>query len=706
MNLSALSAVANSVRSLAIDAVEKAKSGHPGLPMGCAELGALVYGELLNHWPADPLWINRDRFVLSAGHGCMLLYSLLHLSGYDLSLDDIKSFRQLGSRTPGHPEWGMTPGVEATGGPLGQGLSNAVGMAIAERMLASRFNTPTRAVIDHFTYVLASDGDMMEGVASEAASLAGHLGLGKLIVFYDSNSITIEGSTALAFSENVLKRYEGYGWHTLSGSMYDIEGMAAMVEQAKKSADKPTIIQLTSVIGKGAPTRAGTAKAHGEPLGPEEAAGAKKAIGVPDGSQFYVFPEAEAYFKDKQARLEDPVRAVEEDARIMEKREPRSSEGVGEILRRELLSLRNHHAGFQDRRQRPTRAASGQVLNAIAKGVPNLIGGSADLAPSNNTNLKDMGDFNKANPQGRNFHFGIREHGMGGICNGIAYHGGLRPFCATFMVFSDYMRPSIRLAAIAKLPVIYIFTHDSVFVGEDGPTHEPVEHLAALRAIPNLLLLRPGDAEETEMAWRMAFERKDGPTALALTRQGIVVYAKADSEWRKTIRQGAYIAKDCDGTPDIVIVATGSEVSVALQAAAALVRPQGARGIHDLPRALHRAACQDFRLSLVPPGAKKVVFEAGVTRAGRGHLTMTRSSWASTGSASQGRTRRSRSTSASLPLRWRRGSGTGSRGRPVGPSMASAALAIREYPFDANVVHGYGPGTGYPRCELVARLNR
>jgi transketolase len=292
MNLSALSAVANSVRSLAIDAVEKAKSGHPGLPMGCAELGALVYGELLNHWPGDPHWINRDRFVLSAGHGCMLLYSLLHLSGYELALDDIKSFRQLGSRTPGHPEWGMTPGVEATGGPLGQGLSNAVGMAIAERMLASRFNTSTRAVIDHFTYVLASDGDMMEGVASEAASLAGHLGLGKLIVFYDSNSITIEGSTGLAFSENVLKRYEGYGWLTLSGSMYDVEGIAAMVAQAKKSPDRPTIIQLTSVIGKGAPTRAGTAKAHGEPLGPEEAAGAKKAIGVPDGCQFYVFPEA------------------------------------------------------------------------------------------------------------------------------------------------------------------------------------------------------------------------------------------------------------------------------------------------------------------------------------------------------------------------------------------------------------------------------
>jgi transketolase len=307
MNLTALSAVANSVRSLTIDAIEKSKSGHPGLPMGCAELGALVYGELLSHFPGDPKWLNRDRFVLSAGHGCMLLYSLLHLSGYDLSLDDIRSFRQLGSRTPGHPEWDLTPGIEATAGPLGQGLANGVGMAIAERMLAAKFNTPRHAVIDHHTYVLASDGDMMEGVASEAASLAGHLGLGKLIVFYDSNRITIEGSTDLAFSENVLKRYEGYGWRTLSGSMYDFDGILAMVEQARDAADKPTIIQLTSVIGKGAPNKAGTAKIHGEPLGPEEAAGAKKAIGVPDGGQFYVFPDAQAYFKEKAAAVEDPL---------------------------------------------------------------------------------------------------------------------------------------------------------------------------------------------------------------------------------------------------------------------------------------------------------------------------------------------------------------------------------------------------------------
>ena len=613
MNLSALQAVANSVRSLTIDAVEKAKSGHPGLPMGCAELGALVYGELLSHWPQDPHWANRDRFVLSAGHGCMLLYSLLHLSGYDLSLDDIRSFRQLGSRTPGHPEWGLTPGVEATGGPLGQGISNAVGMAIAERVLAAKFNTATRAVIDHSTYVLASDGDMMEGVASEACSLAGHLGLGKLVVFYDSNRITIEGSTELAFSENVLKRFEGYGWQALSGDMYDMPGIMSMVEQAKRTADRPTIILLKSVIGKGAPTRAGTAKAHGEALGPEEAAGAKKAIGVPDGCQFFVFPEAAAYFKEKQPSWKARYDAWKSTMSEWRAENPELAREWDSFFRTSAVDLSSIALpSFKQGESLATRAASGQVLNALAKLVPNLLGGSADLAPSNNTNLKDMGDFGRANHSGRNFHFGIREHGMAAICNGIAYHGGLRPFCATFLVFSDYMRPAIRVAAIAKLPVIYVLTHDSVFVGEDGPTHEPVEHLAALRAIPNLLVLRPGDAEETEMAWRMAVERTGGPSALALTRQGIAVYPKADAEWRKNIRRGAYIVKECDGTPDVVIVATGSEVSTALQAAAALT-DRRVRVVSMICRELYAAQAADFRAALVPAGVKKIVFEAGVS---------------------------------------------------------------------------------------------
>ncbi len=485
-------------------------------------------------------------------------------------------------------------------------------MAVAERILASKFNTPARTIIDHYTYVLASDGDMMEGVASEACSLAGHLGLEKLIVFYDSNKITIEGSTDLAFSENVLKRFEGYGWQTLSGDMYDMPAIMKAVEQAKRSSDRPTIILLKSIIGKGAPTRAGTAKAHGEALGPEESAGAKKAIGVPDGCQFFVFPEATTYFKEKQASWKARYEEWKKTLASWKAENPDMAKEWDAWFQVDVTLPSAPLVAFKQGDSLATRAASGQVLNALARLLPNLVGGSADLAPSNNTNLKDMGDFEKANPRGRNFHFGIREHGMAAICNGMMYHGGLRPFCATFMVFSDYMRPAIRVAAIAKLPVIYVLTHDSVFVGEDGPTHEPVEHLAALRAIPNLLLLRPGDSEETEMAWRLAIERRGGPTALALTRQGIAVYPKADAQWRSTIRKGAYIARDCDGAPDVVIVATGSEVSVALQAAAALT-DRKVRVVSMISRALFDAQPMDFQRSLVSPGAKKVIFEAGVS---------------------------------------------------------------------------------------------
>jgi transketolase len=617
MNLNALAAVAGSVRSLTIDAIEKSKSGHPGLPMGCAELGALVYGELLTHWPADPAWMDRDRFVLSAGHGCMLLYSLLYLSGYDLSLDDIKGFRQLGSKTPGHPEFGWTPGVEATAGPLGQGLANGVGMAIAERILAATFNTAAHAVIDHWTYVLASDGDMMEGVASEAASLAGHLKLGKLVVFYDSNHITIEGSTDLAFSEDVLKRFEAYGWRTMAGSMYDVEGIARMVAEAKKSADRPTVIRLESVIGKGAPKKAGTAKVHGEPLGADEATAARAALGIPEGAQFHVFPEARAYFAARQPEWKARYQKWQATVAAWKAANPALArqwkawieDGAADLS---AVAMPAFAAG----EALATRAASGKVLNAIAKVVGNLVGGSADLAPSNNTNLADMGDFTAATPRGRNFHFGIREHGMGAIVNGMAFHGGLRPYCATFMVFSDYMRGSIRVAAIAKLPVIYVFTHDSIFVGEDGPTHEPVEHLAALRAIPNLLVLRPADAEETEMAWRMAMERRDGPVVLALTRQNLAVFPKP-SGWRDAIRRGAYVAKDCSGTPEIVVAATGSEVTAAIAAAAEC--PDRKIRVVSMPcRELFIAQPPDLRAALVPPAAAKVVFEAGVSMGWKG----------------------------------------------------------------------------------------
>jgi transketolase len=607
-----IAAVATSVRCLTMDAVEKAKSGHPGLPMGCAELGALLYGEILKHDPSDAGWIDRDRFVLSAGHGCLLLYSLLHLAGYDISLDDLQSFRRLGSKTPGHPEWGVTPGVEATAGPLGQGLGNAVGMAIAERMLAARFNTPTRTVIDHHTFVLAGDGDMMEGVGYEAASLAGHLGLGKLIVFYDSNRITIEGSTGLAFSEDVLKRYQGFGWRT-----YDTEAILSMVAEARQPADRPSFILLESTIAKGAPHAAGTAAAHGAPLGADEVKAAKRALGVPEDAAFYVAPEARAYFASRRGawrRRREEWQAVfeawsRENPGLAAEWQAAFAGGAPDL---------SHVAfpAFGTGEALATRSASGKILNAVAKAVPSLVGGSADLAPSNNTYLKDMGDFTRATPAGRNFHFGVREHGMGAVVNGMAYHGGLRPFCATFMVFSDYMRGAVRLAAIAKLPVIYVFTHDSIFVGEDGPTHEPVEHLAALRAIPNVQVLRPADAEETEAAWRMALGRTDGPTVLALTRQNLTVFAKHDTRWRETIQRGAYVARECGGAPEAVIVATGSEVGVAL-AAADLLAGAAALGkvrvVSMISRERFVAQDRAFREALVPPGVRRVVIEAGTS---------------------------------------------------------------------------------------------
>jgi transketolase len=611
MELQALQAVANSVRTLSMDAVEKAKSGHPGLPMGLAELGALLYGELLKHHPAEPKWPNRDRFVLSAGHGSMLLYSLLHLSGYALGLEDLKAFRQLGSKTPGHPEYGVTPGVEVTGGPLGQGMGNAVGMALAETMLAAKFNTAAHKIVDHYTYVIASDGDMMEGVSSEAASLAGHLGLGKLIVFYDSNHITIEGSTDLSFSEDVLKRFESYGWRTMQASAYDLPGIASLVAQAKASAERPTIIRLESVIGKGAPTMEGKHAVHGTPLGTEECKRVKQGLGIPEDAMFHVFPGAREFFAAKQKAWAAAHRDWLAQLSAWKKANPELARewDLWQAPRVELAgaAMPEYKAG----ESLATRAASGKAVTALSKTVGNLIGGSADLAPSNNTYVKEAGDFGRANRLGRNLHFGIREHGMGTICNGILYHGGLRPYCGTFLVFSDYMRPAIRVAALAKLPAIYVFTHDSIFVGEDGPTHEPVEHLAALRCIPNLTVLRPADAEETAEAWLMAYERTEGPTALILSRQNLPVLTKADADWRKTVRRGGYVARDCQGEPELVVVATGSEVHVAIAAAGELA-DRRIRVVSMPCREQFARQPAEWRRKLVPPKARKLVFEAGV----------------------------------------------------------------------------------------------
>lgn len=609
MELSSLKAVADSVRSLTMDAVERAKSGHPGLPLGLADLGALLYGDILIHDPRDPAWPNRDRLVLSAGHGSMLLYSLLHLCSYEVSLEDLRNFRQLGSCTPGHPEFGVTSGVEITSGPLGQGLANGVGMAIAETILAAKFNTPEHRIVDHRTYVIAGDGCMMEGITSEAASLAGHLGLGKLFVFYDSNRITIEGGTDLAFSEDVMKRYESYGWRTVRCDAYDLEGISGQVQKDDRGAERPTLILLDSVIGKGAPTMAGTHAVHGSPLGAEEIRKAKAGMGIPEDAQFYVKPAAMRYLEERKTVWNAGRREWDGVFRAWKKTNPGLAHEWDSWQSGLVQVSAVNWPVYAEGESAATRAASGKALAAVAVQADNLVGGSADLAPSNNTYVKGRGDYSRTDRTGRNFHFGIREHAMAAICNGMAYHGGLRPYCATFLVFSDYLRPALRVSAIAKLPVIYILTHDSIFVGEDGPTHEPVEHLAALRAIPNLRVLRPGDPEETNEAWRRACERTDGPTALILSRQALPTLKKHDAAWRTSFDKGAYVVRDCTGKPEIVIIATGSEVSLAVSAA------------EDLPgrriRVVSMPCREDFlrqdpawREALVPASARKAVIEA------------------------------------------------------------------------------------------------
>ena len=609
MNTEAIEAAALTIRSLSMDAIQKANSGHPGLPMGCAELGALLYGEILKHNPAEPDWINRDRFVLSAGHGSMLLYSLLHLCGYGLTLDDLKDFRQVGARTPGHPEYGVTAGIETTTGPLGAGLSNAVGMAIAEQMLASRFNTPDTSVIDHFTYVLAGDGCMMEGITHEAASLAGHLGLGKLIVFYDSNNITIDGPTDITFTENVLARYSAYNWQTLSGSAYDLNGIMELVTKAKAEPEKPTLILLGSIIGKGAPNKAGTSDVHGAALGEEEVTAAKKNLGIPEGSEFFVAPEATEYFS---AKREIWAKGYTD----WHKRFETWSKGNPDLktLWDKFFSTTDiagvQMPSYDTGASVATRSAGGTAQNALVKVVPNLVGGSADLASSNKTTMPDLGEFGKSNRKGQTINFGVREHGMAGVTNGLTLHGGLRSFCATFLTFVDYMRPAVRLAALMKLPVIYVFTHDSIYVGEDGPTHQPIEQVESLRIIPNLTVLRPGDAEEANLAWQMALERTDGPTALVLTRQNLAVFEKQDSGWADACRKGAYVALDCDGSPDAVVVATGSEVEMAMEAAGQTAKK--VRVVSMISRELFEAQIPEFKASLIPTGARVIVTEAGV----------------------------------------------------------------------------------------------
>jgi transketolase len=596
----------NTIRMLSADAVQKANSGHPGTPMGLAPLGYLLWTEFLKHNPKDPHWPDRDRFILSAGHASMLLYSLLYLTGYDLSLDDIKRFRQWESKTPGHPERGHTLGVETTTGPLGQGFANGVGMAIAERFMAAHFNRPGHPIVDHHTYVIASDGDMMEGVASEAASLAGNLQLGKLIVFYDDNRITIEGSTDLAFREDVKKRFEAYRWNVIGPlpDGNDLKAISDAVQAAQREATRPSIIIVQTHIGYGSPNRQDSAQAHGEPLGKEEVKLTKQNLGWPLEPDFYVPDAALAHYRktaekgerletDWQKRFEAYAAAypelAEEWRRVTHGKLPEGWDG--EIKK------------FQPKGEVATRRAFGEVLNLTAPKLPNLIGGSADLAPSNDTTQKGMGDFLAGHYQGRVLHFGVREHAMGGALNGMALHGGLIPFGGTFLIFSDYMRGSIRLAALMELPVIYIFTHDSIGLGEDGPTHQPIEQLAGLRAIPNMTVVRPADATETAVAWRLAVERRKGPIALVLTRQKVPVldrtrYASADQ-----LQKGAYILAETQGkSPELIVIATGSEVHPALEAYKILESEGIAVRIVSMPSwELFERESAEYRAAVLPP---------------------------------------------------------------------------------------------------------
>ncbi|MEP7325892.1 MAG: transketolase [Gemmatimonadota bacterium] len=603
----------DTIRALAMDAVQKADSGHPGTPMALAPVAYLLWTRYLRHNPANPAWPDRDRFVLSCGHASMLLYSLLHLTGYDVSMEDLEQFRQLHSRTPGHPERGFTAGVEVTTGPLGQGVGNSVGLAIAERFLAARFNRDGMPLVHHRVWTLASDGDMMEGVASEAASIAGHLQLGNLKVIYDDNHITIDGHTNISFSEDVGKRFEAYGWrvlHVEDGN--DLAALATALETAREETARPVLVRVRTIIGWPAPTKRDTPEAHGAPLGEEEVRRTKEIMGWKE-PPFTVPAHVRAHMLEVKDRGEDLETAWNTLMEEYGKANPDLAREFRSWMSEELPK------GWSDAvptftpkdGKLATRQASQTVLNALAQKIPNLLGGSADLATSNGTIMKGLGDF-EATTFGRNLHFGVREHGMGSCCNGIAAHGGLRPFAGTFLIFFDYMKPAIRLAAFSKLPVIFIGTHDSIGLGEDGPTHQPIEQLAMLRAIPELVTLRPADATETAEAWRIAMERKEGPTVLVLTRQKLPVLDRTTLASQSDVRRGGYVLFDPPGGFQAILMATGSEVHLALDSAKLLLE-QGTRvRVVSLPSwELFEAQTEEYRESVLPRAiAARVAIEA------------------------------------------------------------------------------------------------
>lgn len=604
----------NTIRLLAVDAVEAARSGHPGMPMGAAPMGFTLWTRFMCHNPADPTWFNRDRFVLSAGHGSMLLYALLHLTGYDLPLEEIKAFRQWGSRTPGHPEHGVTPGVETTTGPLGQGFANGVGMAIAEKHLAARFNHDGYDIIDHHTYGLVSDGDLMEGISHEAASLAGHLGLGKLIYLWDDNHITIDGRTDLSWSEDVPTRFKSYNWHVVPDvDGHDVKAVASALAQAKADTDRPSLLCVRTTIGYGSPGKADSAASHGAPLGASEVVLTKKYFGWPDDASFVVPEDVRAAMDCRSAGTAAQERWSAQLSRYSEAFPDEAAE-LKELQDRTLPT------GWDDVPQwvaeeaaMATRAASGKTLSGLLDTVPGLIGGSADLTGSNKTRGAGQHDFQRDTDKGSYLRFGVREHAMAAICNGMALHGGLRPYCGTFLVFSDYMRPSVRLSALMELPVIYVFTHDSIGTGEDGPTHQGIEQVMSLRAMPNLVVLRPADALETMQAWHVAIRRNDGPTALVLTRQGLPFVSGAST----TVAKGAYVlvrekGPSCDG----ILIGTGSELQLAVKAAEKLSQTGQSVRVVSMPSwELFDAQSAAYKESVLPGNVQaRVVIEAGVSQ--------------------------------------------------------------------------------------------
>lgn len=609
------SSAANVIRGLSMDGVQKANSGHPGMPMGMADLASVLWLKYLKHSPSNPDWPDRDRFVLSAGHGSMLLYSMLHLSGYDLPVSELMRFRQLHSRTPGHPEYGETIGVETTTGPLGQGCGNSVGMALAESMLAARFNSPEFQAVDHYTYVICGDGDLMEGISHEAFSLAGHLGLNKLIVFYDSNDITIEGSTSLAYSDDVKKRFQGYKWNVLDIDAHDYSQIDKAIAKARREKNRPTIVICRSHIAMGSPNMRDSHEAHGAPLGEDEVRATKRNLGLPENEEFYVPEQVRDLFDTRRKQLDRKARKWQRELKKHAEANPEWG-ARWKTFQEDLLpeDLEASLPAFDPAKPVATRSASGKVIQSIAAAMPQFVGGSADLAPSNKTLIDDAESVGPDSFGGKNLHFGIREHGMGAILNGMALHGGLRVYGATFFVFADYFRPSIRLAALMKIPVIYVLTHDSFYVGEDGPTHEPVEHIPSLRCMPNMTVIRPADPTEAAAAWVAALKNRKGPTALLLTRQDLPVIDREKYPAASNVERGAYVLwQSADGLPELMLLASGSEVSLAMQAAQQLASECNVRVVSMPSWELFEAQPETYREGVLPPACRnRLAIEAAI----------------------------------------------------------------------------------------------